>query len=152
MCQRDNITDENRCVEPLALGASCSAEGAAPCAIGSSCVHTSETEATCAAIVLSQEEGTACTDGADGGAFVGCSIFDRLACIDRKCQQLGAGTAGSKCAGGFDFAPTCDRGLYCRSDNVCAPLEGVGLECSSSSECESDDCTNSQCQPPATCD
>ncbi|MFO0745567.1 MAG: hypothetical protein U1F43_07825 [Myxococcota bacterium] len=152
ICTFDDASQKDVCVAPIAVGASCAADDAGPCAPGTLCVPTSETEAACTAIPVKTTEGVDCNTETQTGPPVACSIFDRLTCFEGKCKRLGDGTAGSFCQRDLELAPTCNPGLFCADDDKCTALKDEGADCQDGSECKSDSCdAQNKCAPETVC-
>ena len=94
----------------------------------------------CFGVAADVSSGTSC----DPAAGVVCSLVARLACASGRCQPLGDGALGSRCAGNLvPFA--CTEGLTCRptralADSTCQEPAPPGGYCAASADCESFTC------------
>lgn len=123
-----------KCQAVRAAGAAC--EGTdVPCVDGYLCRG-----GRCVAATVRDASGTSC----DLAAAVVCSLVTRLACASGRCQPLGDGALGSRCAGRLvPFA--CAEGLACRptralADSTCQEPAPPGGYCAASADCESYTC------------
>jgi hypothetical protein len=142
-CQRDEecanglICLSQHCAKPAALGADCAGTTGAVCALGTSCVGSTKTQAgkcTANAEVQSGAEGAACTPG-------GTLCLEGLSCAYDGVSGFTCQSAASLGAACHKALPSqCPNDTYCSAqevtdDGVCETLPGDGKACVLAGDC-----------------